>query len=253
MKQAAQRSTWSEPPPKIELGANQVHLWRALLARERLSQKAAWSILSEDEKQRAQRYKVGRDREHFVARRGILRFLLGKYLNIPAMHVRFSYTSYGKPLLSGEFTNDRLQFNLSHSEGQALYAFTGFSRVGVDLEKIQADPAVLELAQEYFSPDEMKSLDLLPFEERMRAFFQCWTRKEALLKAHGMGLMISPEQIEVNFGSECLGQIPAVYGELEPLKRFRVANIDVGKDFAAALALEGQAHLVYCWQFRGLI
>lgn len=252
MKLVEQRTAWLDPPPEYALGAHEVHLWRASLMRDRQSQETAWAVLAEDEKQRARRYRVEPDREFFIARRGILRFLLGKYLAIPAAQVSLTYNPYGKPLLASGYAGDRLHFSLSCSCGQALYAFTRLSRVGVDLERVRSDPAVLELAQAYFTPNEVKSLDLLTDEARRRAFFQCWTRKEALLKALGAGLTISPDQIDVSLDPGRPAQIGAVYGEAEPLRGFHLVDIDAGDGFAAALALERQAHSLRCWQFSGL-
>lgn len=252
MRLVEQRFAWLDPPPTYELGMHEVHLWRALLSRDRRSQETAWAVLAEDEKQRARRYRLEPDREYFIARRGILRFLLGKYLAIPAAQVRLAYNPYGKPLLTGGDTGDHLRFSLSYSGGQAFYAFTRLSRVGVDLERVQSDPALLELARTYFTPNELKSFDLLTGEARMRAFFRCWTRKEALLKAQGAGLMISPERIEVNFDPERPVQMRTVPGEVGSLNGFHLMDIDVGVDFAAALALEGQARSLSCWQFSGL-
>lgn len=252
MKLVEQRTAWLDLPPEYALGAHEVHLWRASLTRDRRSQEMAWVVLAEDEKQRARRYRAEPDREFFIARRGILRFLLGKYLAIPAAQVSLSYNPYGKPLLASGYAGDRLHFSLSCSGGQALYAFTRLSRVGADLERVQSDPAVLELAQAYFAPNEVKSLDLFTGEARRRAFFQCWTRKEALLKALGAGLTISPDQIEVSLGTGRPAQIVAVYGEAKPLRGFHLVDINAGDGFAAALALERQAHSLRCWQFSGL-
>ncbi|MCZ7553091.1 MAG: hypothetical protein M5U05_10985 [Anaerolineales bacterium] len=139
MTLADQRSFWLVPPAKMNLEANQVHLWRAGLSRDPAAQQAAWAVLSDDERARAYRYRNDEDREHFIARRGILRALLGSYLKIPAAEVKFVYNPYGKPSLAAVSTIDPLQFNLSHSNGMALFGFAWSTRVGVDLERIQPD------------------------------------------------------------------------------------------------------------------
>ncbi|MCC7128862.1 MAG: hypothetical protein B6D39_01030 [Anaerolineae bacterium UTCFX2] len=249
MTLADQRSFWLVPPAKMNLEANQVHLWRAGLSRDPAAQQAAWAVLSDDERARAYRYRNDEDREHFIARRGILRALLGSYLKIPAAEVKFVYNPYGKPSLAAVSTIDPLQFNLSHSNGMALFGFAWSTRVGVDLERIQPDRGVLELAEKYLSINEREYLAQLAPGAQTGAFFRCWTRKEALLKAQGAGLLIPPEQIEVSFGSDQPAQILAIRGGIEPLDNWYLQNVDFDEDHAAALVVERQAFSTCCWDY----
>lgn len=249
MKRIDQRSVWLPPPTEIALEVNQVHLWRAKLSRDLAVQQAAWSVLSDDEQERARRYRNDEDRELFIAGRGILRALLGNYLKIPAAEVQLSYSPYGKPFLTANSAEDPLEFNLSQSAGQALFGYTRSARVGVDLERIQPDLRISELAEKYFSFAERKYLTRLSPEAQVRAFFQCWTGKEALLKAQGTGLLISPEHVDVSFSLDQPAQSLAIPGGMELPNNWRLQNVDFDEDYAAALVVEGQAFSTCCWHY----
>ena len=154
---------------------------------ERLDSLAA--TLSPDERKRIARLRFERDRHRFIVARGVLRELLGRYLGILPSQVRFAYNAFGKPELSPEFGSS-LRFNLSHSADLALIGITTDTRIGVDLEYIRPQPEYLEIARSFFSATEVDELNGLPSPLQTEAFLNCWTRKEAYVKARGMGLAI---------------------------------------------------------------
>ena len=154
--------------------------------------------LAADEQARAERFHFERDREHFIVARGVLRAILGRYLNRAPERLSFCYGAHGKPALAGEAGADAIRFNVSHSHGVALYAVTRGREVGIDLERIRFDLAVLEIAERFFSRREVATLRTLPTEAQRQAFFRCWTRKEAYIKARGEGLSLPLDQFDVS-------------------------------------------------------
>ena len=154
-----------------------------LTARLRASRSGAgcWRRTSGNERERAARFHFQKDRDHFVAARGILRLILGHYLDQPPEQLRFSYGPFGKPSLAGEADGQQLQFNVSHARGLALYAFARGRALGIDIEYVRADLAGDEIAERFFSRQEVSALRALPENARTHAFFNCWTRKEAYM------------------------------------------------------------------------
>ncbi len=138
-----------------------------------------------------------RDRQHFIVCRGLLRVLLSRYLKLAPQQLRFSYGRWGKPALAGHEPDSHLCFNLSHSQGAALYAVTRDRAVGVDLEQMRPLPDIEQLAKRFFSQREFAVIDSLPPAQKQVAFFKGWTRKEAYLKATGEGLS-ELERVEVS-------------------------------------------------------
>ena len=168
--------------------ADDILIWTATLDRSE-GERAGWeAILSPDELARANRFHFVKDRNHFIVARGLLRSLLGKYLHLEPASLEFAYGPYGKPELSGASAVSGASFNLAHSGGLAAYAISRRRNLGIDVERIQAESAGEDIARRYFSAREAGDLQTLPPEEKVAAFFRCWTRKEAYLKALGTGL-----------------------------------------------------------------
>jgi 4'-phosphopantetheinyl transferase len=167
-----------------------VHVWRFSLVDGGKAREKCASVLSEDERARAVRFVLERDRISYVAAHGILRSLLGGYLECGPEQIQLSSDSYGKPSVSYPRLTDSLSFNLSHSHGLGVLAVVRGRKVGVDVEKIRQDFASEEVAERYFSSAEVDELRRLPAGRRAEGFFLCWTRKEAYIKAVGEGLRI---------------------------------------------------------------
>ncbi|MDB6035451.1 MAG: phosphopantetheine-protein transferase [Verrucomicrobiales bacterium] len=194
------------------------------------------SYLSADEKERAARFRFEEHRKHYAASRGLLRKLLAGYLNTKPENFAFSYNRYGKPLLDHLYPE--LSFNVSHSYGWALFGFTMGTELGVDIEKERPDFATMEIAERFFAPDEVDVLRSLPADLRASAFFHCWTRKEAFIKAHGMGLSMGLNKFAVAFAPDVP---PALLRfELEPnaAKRWSICDLEVPQGYKGALAMK---------------
>lgn len=193
------------------------------------------------------RFFFEKDRRRFIVARGILRALLGHYLQVPATTLCFAYNAYGKPSLQSPAVQPALYFNLAHSHEMALYAFSYGREAGVDIEYMRdlALDDYLLMARNHFSPGEYTRLLALPESARKQAFFNCWTRKEAYIKARGMGLSIPLDTFDVSF----------VPGEPAALLASREAPYTVNSwslsipsappDYAAALVVTERA-----WQER---
>lgn len=187
---------WEEAPASPILPEDQVQVWQAALPRTEEEAGSFLPLLSPDETERADRFLVYRARAAFAGARGTLRLLLGRYLGVPPRELRFCYSAQGKPALEDE----TLCFNLSHSQGLALYAFSRHLPMGIDVEHLRPEVASAAIARRFFAPLEVAALDLIEPGRRTEAFFTCWTRKEAYLKARGEGLGLGLHSFAVSLG-----------------------------------------------------
>lgn len=192
-----------ETPVRLLTSEGEVHVWSASsrMPREHLIRMAA--TLSEDEHDRAERYVNKSVRDRFIAARGALRTLLGRCLGCDPRSVRFRYGVEGRPKLASFQNGAELSFNVSHSFDLTLIAMTRGRRIGIDLERIRPIPEIEAIVRDFFTTTEQADWRSLPEDERLITFLQGWTRKEALLKAIGVGLSTSPGRVEVSLaGSE---------------------------------------------------
>lgn len=228
-------SPTSHVPPELVISKNEIHVWSANLDCESDAIFGFEPTLSEDEKSRADRFIFARDRNRFVAARGILRELLGTYLRTPPARLEFTYGQYGKPSLrKTNPTGAHLQFSLSHSHGVAVYAIAHERNVGIDVELIRAEFASDGIAERYFSARELEELRALPPEERSRGFFRCWTRKEAYIKARGKGLQILLDSSDVTIAPS----VPTRFLKGVPIK-WHLESFTPARNYAAALVYDG--------------
>ncbi|HEX8633286.1 MAG TPA: 4'-phosphopantetheinyl transferase superfamily protein [Pyrinomonadaceae bacterium] len=240
---------WVAPPPDTLLADGEVHLWRASLAQTPDALRRLHSTLAPDEAARAARYHFPRDRDHYIAARGLLRHLLGRYLAQPPHTLQFAYGAYGKPSLDGApaFAAD-VRFNLSHSHELALYAFARGREVGVDIEHIRADFAGDDIAARFFSAREVSMLRALPARARTVAFFNCWTRKEAYIKARGEGLSHPLDQFDVSLTPGEPAALLGTRGDPRELTRWSLCALDAGEAYAAAVVVQGTDYALRFWQ-----
>jgi 4'-phosphopantetheinyl transferase len=243
---------WHSPPETLGLGGDEVHVWRATLDQTPSQIQSFFHNLAADERARAGRFHFDRDRVCFIVARGVLRAILGGYMNRAPESLSFCYASHGKPALAEEFAGDTIRFNLSHSHGNALYAIARGREVGIDLERIRDTLAVGEIAQRFFSRREVAMLRMLPTELQHEAFFRCWTRKEAYIKARGEGLSLPLDKFDVSLAP---GEPAAILGtQRDPSEVFRwsLQDLTPAPGYAAALAAEGQGWCLACWQWPDL-
>jgi len=213
---------------------NEIHVWHAVLDREEKVLRQLESTLSLEEKARADRFHFVNDKNRFVVARGLLRELLGGYLHQAPAGLEFSNGKYGKPFLSGRDSSSGLCFNLSHSSGLVVYAVARERNLGIDIERIKPESAGEDIAKRYFSAREVSDLLTLPPEERVEGFFHCWSRKEAYLKATGMGLQIPLDSFAVSLTP---GQPAQFLGGVEPC--WKIASYRPAEGYSAALVYDG--------------
>jgi 4'-phosphopantetheinyl transferase len=175
-------STWSSCAQPNHLDEHEVHLWLVPLAVTPEKSSNFKSILSFDEQERAGRFQRKMDAKRYVAARGSLRSLLSRYLAIEPDRLEFTYDAFGKPRLAGEVPRTLLSFSVSHCDDLALIGFVLGHKIGVDLERVRTEIQVEDLAERYFSANELQRLRSLPANQRQEAFYCGWTRKEAYLK-----------------------------------------------------------------------
>lgn len=175
------------------LKPNEIHVWTVNLTLTPEQEGTLWLWLSEDEKVRAQRFHFPIHRRRFIAARATLRYILSLYLSLAPERIVFAYNEHKKPSLH----THALQFNLSHSHDMAIIGISLEHAIGIDIEKIEVDNK-LDLAQRFFSLQEVAALLALPHPERTPAFYRIWSRKEALIKAVGKGLIIPLDQFSVS-------------------------------------------------------
>jgi 4'-phosphopantetheinyl transferase len=226
---------------KLTLSESEIHVWQAFLDFEESALSQFESVLSADEKARAARFRFARDREHFVAARGILRELMGYYQRRPPSAIGFSsYRPEAKPALQLEYGQLPIRFNLARSHGLAVFAFARGREVGIDVELIQPSLAAEETAQHFFSRLEIKELHSLPAAMRPEGFSLCWARKEAYVKARGKGLYIPLNSFSVSLTPGQQERLQSADSD-----RWRLRSFQPAPGFVGAIAAEGQD-----WELR---
>jgi 4'-phosphopantetheinyl transferase len=242
-------SQWRRSIPAELISSNEVHIWRAYLDLSRAQCESLLAILSVDELERASRFRFEKDQKRFIVARGMLRKILGHYLRKDPVQLRFDYAFHGKPVLATNAGYDHLDFNLSHSNAFAIYALTRGRNVGVDIECISEDVAIGQIAQRFFSPEEISSLASMDKARRSEVFFQYWARKEALLKAMGAGISFPMEQCDVSLlNGKFLSQIKLL-GDHRACSYWYGQDLFPGNGYAAAIVVEGSDCNLSCWDY----
>jgi 4'-phosphopantetheinyl transferase len=189
---------WARAPSSLSLEPGELDLWRIGLPQPEWIKGHCRQVLAADEAGRAARFRFPADRDRFLVTHGAIRHILAAYLNVSPGAVGFEYGSHGKPEIARNGLN--LRFNLSRSADLAIAAIVRGSRIGVDVERVRAGASCMEIAEQYFSAREIAYLQGVPSGQLTDVFFDCWTRKEAYVKACGAGLSVPLNSFEVPFG-----------------------------------------------------
>jgi 4'-phosphopantetheinyl transferase len=241
---------WNIPSHNLHLREDEVHVWRVSLVVPEFTLDHLQVVLSQEEVTRAARFHFEKDRKRWIVGRGVLRILLGRYVNTYPSQLRFGSHAYGKPFLAFPSVSPPLEFNISHSHDLVLYAFTFTRQVGIDLEYKGASVDYEALAKVSFSPNEQALFRSLPDDVKQEAFFNCWTRKEAYIKARGKGLSIPLDQFDVSF---IPGEPAALLQDREDpreMTRWTLQELLPGSNYAGAIAVEGTRWNLSCWQWQ---
>jgi 4'-phosphopantetheinyl transferase len=232
-----QKDKWMSPPDTLDLKPHQVDVWRVSLDLQTDPVKLTESTLSVDESERADRFHFAADRHRFIVSHVALRNILSRYLNCGPEDLTFSVNQYGKPSLN----DHKLEFNLSNSGDFALIAVTLERKVGVDVERIRSDMEFESIASRYFSQGEVSEFLTLHPEQRVAGFFTCWTRKEAYIKAQGLGLSLPLESFDVSLIPNESAILRATRPDPQEAASWTLLSLDVASGYASVVAVEGAA------------
>jgi 4'-phosphopantetheinyl transferase len=249
---------WEVPPQRLVLAADELHLWQADLDDSRHHLLGAWRLLAPDEADRARRFHFERHRRRFVVGRALLRTILGHYLGGSPADFLFAYAEWGKPFVldrPGGPARPPLEFNLSHSEHMAVYALvsTGIGNarrraVGVDVERVRDLTDMDLVADRFFAESEARVVRALPAHVKSASFFNCWTRKEAYIKAIGTGLARPLDQFSVSFLPGEPPRLVWVAGDPQETRRWSFATFNPADGFVAAAVVAGSAPRPRYWR-----
>ena len=233
---------WANPGKPAPLAANELHVWRACLNPSPAIHEQFKRTLNPDEVARSEKFSVPHARERYVAARGILRQLLGGYLDLEPAKVEFVYGPQGKPRLSRAHDSD-IFFNVSHSQTLGLFAFAKGQEVGVDVEEVRTDFKGMEIANRFFSDEEAAALSNLPPKLAEEGFFNCWTKKEAYVKAVGVGMGISLRSFTVHIDKD----FQLVRGQDET--RWSCFGLRPAAGYIGAVAAAGEGWNLNCYEW----
>lgn len=236
---------WREPPVDLALLSGDIHVWRASLDQPAACVQRLVQTLSANERLRAESFHFERDKLRFIASRGILRMILSRYLGIEPGQLRFDYSLYGKPSLAKMPKGGKICFNLSHSHELVLYAMAHKQEMGVDLEYIRPIAEASQIVEQFFSARERAVFRALPISQKQEAFLNCWTRKEAYLKANGCGLDWPLGEVEVSLTPGKPPKLLSIAGDCQEASRWFIQALTPAPGYVAALAVKGHG-----WQFR---
>ena len=239
-----------DPPPEILEPANgEIHVFCASLDQPCPEMERFAESLSKDERQRAARFHFERDKNRFVTGRGILREILGWLLGAEPCELVFSQGFHGKPRLAKPVAGSFLHFNRAHCDSLAVYAISPTSEVGIDLEGIRPVLETEDIVARFFSERERAQWLSLPSGGRAEAFFNCWTRKEAYLKATGEGIAHSLPQVEVSLAPGRAAELLSIAGDVGEAFLWTIHALAPAAGFIGALAVRAKDLKLACWRW----
>ncbi len=246
-------SPWHHPSDQITIGDDEVHCWRVSLAEPESAIRKLAQLLNHEESARANRFHFSRDHNRFVVARAALRVILGRYLETNPTKIQFTYSAYGKPALAGDHPASELQFNLGHSHEIAIYAFSLRRQLGIDIEHMRPEVSGDEIAERFFAAAEVAALREVPSNCRTEAFFNCWTRKEAYIKARGEGLTFPLGDFAVSMTPGEPARLLTVRDAPQEVARWFLRQLNPGTGYVAALAVEGSEWKLKLWEGNSLL
>jgi 4'-phosphopantetheinyl transferase len=227
-------------PEQMALVRDEVYLWRVDLAAVSTEGSRWQQLLSHDERTRASRYRSARDGQYFAATRGLLRTILASYVDSDPQRLVFQYSEKGKPFLDTSSPETRVEFNVSHSGATALLVFARERDLGVDVEEIRENFDHKAIARRFFSEHEQRQLAELDPADRYEGFFRCWTRKEAYIKAKGIGLALPLRDFDVSVLRGDHEAMLATRPDGAEAPQWSLREVPVGSGYVAAVCVAGR-------------
>ena len=244
-------SPWLPAPVSPTLSKDEIHVWRGHLDGAQSRAESLRGTLAPDEMERADRFRFLEDRDRFIVARGLLRAILGRYLNASPEQLQLCHGPCGKPALAAQSGAEKIHFNVSHSNDLALYAIARERRVGIDVEYVRPIPEASQIVERFFSAREKAVFRAVSPDKQVEAFFRCWTHKEAYVKAQGQGLTLTLDRFDVPVAPGGPANLPHVDGDLNEASRWSLYELSPAPGYAAALAAEGCGWGLSRWQWAG--
>jgi 4'-phosphopantetheinyl transferase len=232
-----QEISWERLPGVPDLPENQVHIWRIPLDPPAESLAELRDDLSTEELGRAARFHFERDRRRHIVSHAWLRRLLAACLGLQPSDLQFESAEHGKPHLAGNMADAGLKFNLAHSGEMALVALCRGLEVGVDIEQVRPMPDLEAVAARFFSRDEQSQLSQVPHDQKVRAFFKCWTCKEAFIKQIGDGLYYPLDQFDVDLHPARPARLLGVASDAQEAANWQLVSFPAAEGYFGALAV----------------
>ena len=232
-----------------EIACNEAHIWSIRLDREEGEIERHDQTLTPEEHKRAARFYFARHRRRYIISHGAMREILGEYLGANPTDIPFDQTDHGKPGLTGPLKESNLYFNLTHSYEMALLAVVLDCEIGVDVEYVKKMGDIDGIAGRFFSASEQAVYFELPEDQRPQAFFNCWTRKEAFIKAIGEGLSYPLHQFDVSLAPGEPAQLLRVETDPDEALRWTMAAFHPTPDYTASVALRARGVKIRHFEF----
>jgi 4'-phosphopantetheinyl transferase len=220
------------------LTLNQVHIWKVDVLSHAERRMDYTSLLSKDELERANKFRFEKDRLTYITARGVLREMISKYIDKRPSEITFLYNAQSKPYIISDID---LEFNVSHSGHMILLAFTISHPLGVDIEYNKREIELPMIARSFFAQSETDDLLSLSQNEQLSAFYNCWTRKEAFIKAKGGGLSIPLDQFEVSLLPKDRPELKVIRWDQEDVQNWRMQSLRYGTDYTGAVIVHNPA------------
>lgn len=239
---------WPLAPETIRLEPRHVHVWAASHNEFVDQAPALGALLSPAEQVGAESFKFDEDRNRYVIRRGLARLILSRYLEQLPAEIEFQYGAFGKPEVRLAGAGAPLYFNTSHSGEIAICAITSACPIGVDVERTREIPDTEETVRRFFQPREVETFMALPTGSRLQAFYACWTRKEAVLKATGEGIAESRAMVEVTMAPEDKPAVVFVPGDRQAHKEWQLHQFSPASGYVGCVAYRNAALTLDRWR-----
>ena len=243
-------ATWPEGPERPTLAPGEIHVWQAPLSGGRDQRDRLAVHLSAAEVERESRFRFERDATRYAIARGFLRVLLGRYCDAQPAELRILESDRGRPSLEPGIAAPDFDFNLSHSRNLVVFAFAPNARVGIDVEWMMPLDDMENLVALNFSSRERETWRCLAADSRERAFFDCWTRKEAFVKAIGEGLSHPLDSFDVTLAPDDEPALQRLAVAPNEHDRWSLYALDPAPGYASALAVEATAVNLRCFSIR---
>ncbi len=228
---------WQRQYCQMALPIGEVHLWLVSIAEKEAQLDDLHGLLSQEELSRAERFYFEKDRKRYIIARGMLRTILSQYCRFEPEDHQFGYNQYGKPNL---IDNDWLRFNISHSGDKVLYGFTQNRELGIDIEYVKPFENTHQIVERFFSDHEKEQFRSVPDHMKNIAFFNCWTRKEAYIKALGKGMSLPLDEFSVYFIPDKPACLLETKHDIQEKDRWTLQEINVGEGYVAAVTVQGR-------------